>query len=488
MLFLAVDLGSTNTKAALFDEHMACTAMTSVPLGYIRESGFVEFDADVYFDNLLGMIRSLFTSGGAPACELAGITFTGQAESLLILDKGGRPLMNAISWMDERSGAECAALEKRFSKEECYAHTGQLAALPTWPATKILWLRTHRPELFNAAAHYVLLKDYIVYRLTGRLLADRSIATFSFYFDIYENCYWHEMLSFLGVRADQLPPPAEPCTSAGTLLPDIAASLGLPEHTEINIGTLDHFCGMIGTGNIRPGLLSLSTGTVLGLSTMAANPVRRDTGVPMHYGFLPGSYVMLPAAESGGVSLEWLKNACLPNKNFRQIDAVAEQRRPGEVLFLPYLVGANAPEFDLDACGVFYGLRSRHDAFDLALAVMEGVAHLLRKNCDKIQNCGTPIERIFATGGGAKSAVWCQIQADVTGVPVCIPAEKEAALLGAAMIGAVNAGVFPSLADAARQTVRFTRTFYPADGAVYARSHRQFLALYDAMVRIARME
>ncbi len=488
MLFLAVDLGSTNTKAALYDAHMTRVAMDSVPVDYVRENGFVEFDADAYFDSLLDLIRSLFASGGAEARELAGISFTGQAESLLVLGEDGTPLMNAISWMDERSGAECTALEQRFSPEEYYARTGQLAALPTWPATKILWLRAHKPEVFAAAAHYVLLKDYIVYRLTGRLLADRSIATFTFYFDIYQKRYWNEMLSFLGVREGQLPPLAEPCTSAGTLLPPVASLLGVPQNTPVNIGTLDHFCGMIGTGNIRPGLLSLSTGTVLGLSTMAANPVRRDTGVPMHYGFLPDSYVMLPTAESGGVSLEWFKNACLPNADFRQIDEIAEQRRPGEVLFLPYLVGTNAPEFDLDACGVFYGLRSRHDAFDLALAVMEGVAHLLRKNCDKIQAGGTPIERIFATGGGAKSAVWCQIQADVTGVPVCIPAEKEAALLGAAMIGAVNAGVFASFADAAEQCVRFTRTFQPANAAVYAQDHRKFLALYDAMIRISRMD
>lgn len=488
MLFLAVDLGSTNTKAALYDERLTRVAEKSAPVEYVRESGFVEFEADAYFKNLLELMRSLFASGGTDARELAGVTFTGQAESLLVLGGDGRPLTNAISWMDERSGEECAALEKRFSKEEYYARTGQLAVLPTWPATKILWLRAHKPGLFAAAAHYVLLKDYIVYRLTGRLLADRSIATFTFYFDIYEKRYWRDMLSFLGVREDQLPPLTEPCTTAGTLLPEIAAFLGAPENTAVNVGTLDHFCGMIGTGNIHPGLLSLSTGTVLGLSTMASRPVRRDTGVPMHYGFLPDTYVMLPTAESGGVSLEWFRNVCLPGSDFRQIDEIAERRRPGDVLFLPYLVGTNAPEFDRDACGVFYGLRSRHDAFDLALAVMEGVAHLLRKNCDAIRDGGTPIERILATGGGAKSAVWCQIQADVTGLPVCIPAEKEAALLGAAMIGAVSAGTFASFADAVKQTVRFTRTFLPADGGVYARSHRRFLALYDAMIRISRME
>jgi len=488
MLFLAIDLGSTNTKAALYDERMRRLAAQSVPLEYLRADEFVEFDPNVYLNNLLELIRSLFLSGGADPRELISITLTGQAESLLVLDASGRPLMNAISWMDERSQAECAELEAAFPGETCYAHTGQPAALPTWPATKILWLRKHRPEVFSAAAHYVLLKDYIVYRLTGLLAADCSIATFTFYFDIYERRYWPEMLAYLGVSEAQLPPLAEPCESAGTLLPELAATLGLPTNVAVNRGTLDHFCGMIGTGNVRTGLLSLSTGTVLGLSTLAAESAPRDTGIPMHYGFSPGQYVMLPVAESGGVSLEWYKHAFLPNTDFAEIDRVAQERRPGDVLFLPYLVGTNAPEFDRDACGVFFGLRSPHDAFDLALAVMEGVCHLLRKNCDCIRASGTPVERIIATGGGAKSAVWCQMQADVTGIPVCIPAEKEAALLGAAMIGATSAGVFASLADAAEQNIRITRTYEPQPNAIYERKHRQFLALYDAMLAIQRMD
>ncbi|MCE5188068.1 MAG: hypothetical protein LLF75_02625 [Eubacteriales bacterium] len=488
MLFLAIDLGSTNTKAAIYDERMQMLAAQSVPVNYIRAGGFVEFNPDGYVENLLSLIRSLLDSGAFRQDERIRITLTGQAESLVVLHASGKPLMNAISWMDDRSLAECAELEAAFPGETCYAHTGQPAALPTWPATKILWLREHRPDIFSAAAHYVLLKDYVVYRLTGRLVADCSIATFTFYFDIYQRRYWPEMLRFLCISERQLPPLTEPCETAGSLLPEIAETVGLSTCVSVNLGTLDHFCGMIGTGNVREGLLSLSTGTVLGLSTLADKYAPRGTGIPMHYGFLPGQYVMLPVAESGGVSLEWYKHAFLPNTDFAEIDRVAEERRPGDVLFLPYLVGTNAPEFDRDACGAFFGLRSPHDAFDLALAVMEGVCHLLRKNCDRIRASGTPIERIIATGGGAKSAVWCQMQADVTGIPVSIPAEKEAALLGAAMIGATAAGVFTSLADAAERTIRIARTYEPQTNAVSERKYRQFLALYDAMLAIQRMD
>ena len=484
MLFLAVDLGSTNTKAALYDAHMRCIDMQSAAVDYIRKDGFVEFDAEAYLSRVFALIRSI--SAGAASGERIRITLTGQAESLLLLDENNHPLMNAISWMDERSAAECEELEAVFSRDVCYAHTGQPAALPTWPATKILWLRKNKPELFSKVATFALLKDYVVYRLTGRLLADCSIATFSFYFDIYQRAYWSEMLAFLEIQESQLPPLCEPCETVGTLHPDAALALGLAKETSVNNGTLDHFCGMVGTGNVTEGQLSLSTGTVLGLSTLAASPVRRDTGIPMHYGFLPDRYVMLSASESGGVSLEWYKNAFLPDVSYRDIDREAGKRRPSDVLFLPYLVGSNGPEFDPDACGVFYALRGKHDSYDLALSVMDGVCHLLRKNCDHIRNSGTTIERILATGGGAKSALWCQMQADITGIPVCTPAEKEAALLGAAMIGAVSAGVFPSYAAAAEQVVRFSNVFSPRVLEQNERRHRQFVALYDAMILVQR--
>ena len=482
MLFLAVDLGSTNTKAALYDAHMRCIAMQSATVDYIRNGAFVEFEPEAYLARVFELIRSV--SADAKPSEPVCITLTGQAESLLLLDARGVPLMNAISWMDERSIEECSVLESAFSRETGYAHTGQPAALPTWPATKIFWLRQHHPDRFASVAKYVLLKDYVVYRLTGRLAADCSIATFTYYFDIYERRYWPEMLSFLGIFETQLPPLCEPCETIGPLLPEVAAQLSLKCETSVNNGTLDHFCGMIGTGNVTEGQLSLSTGTVLGLSMLAASPVQRNTGTPMHYGFLPNRYVMLSASESGGISLEWYKNAFLPDVSYADIDREAALRYPGDILFLPYLVGSNGPEFDPDACGVFFGLRSKHDNYDLALSVMDGVCHLLRKNCDHIRNSGTAIDRILATGGGAKSAFWCQTQADITGIPVYTPAEKEAALLGAAMIGAVSAGVFPSFAAAAEQVVRFSNAFFPTLSETNERRHRQFIALYDAMINL----
>lgn len=486
MQFIGIDLGSTNIKAAVYDEAFHLLGRESVPVTYVREGAVVEFDAEAYYDNLISMLHRLLTHPGVIRDDVKELVFTGQAETLVILNGEGRAMMRAISWMDERSVAECQELAAQFDGKLCESVTGQQAVLPTWPATKILWLRKHRPELYDRVQTYMLLKDYVVFRLTGKRQADRSIATFSFYFDIYEKTYWPRMLQVLGLRQEQLPTLVEPCTVAGPLTAAAAEQLGLKQTVLVNHGTLDHFTGMIGTGNVKPGGVSLSTGTVMALATMAKAPVTdKNCGIAMHYGFLPDTHVMLPVAESGGVSLEWFRQTCMEGVDYRQLNEILAQRElPTSVIFLPYLVGTNAPEFDRRASGVFFGLRAEHDRFHLAAAVMEGVAFLLRKNCEAMVAKGAELSYIIATGGGAKSDIWCQMQADITGLPVVRPVEMEAACLGAAMIGAVSQGVYGSYAEAAEAAVSMERRFEPRKQPAYERNYRRFCALYRSAVEI----
>lgn len=484
-MYVGIDLGSTNIKAAIYDQNFDLIDRQSRPVNYIRENGFVEFDAAAYCQDLIGLLADMVAKNHAG--DIRQIAFTGQAESLIVLDRQGRPMMNAISWMDERSVEECEELGKQFSPEICEAVTGQMAVLPTWPATKILWLKHNRPEIYENAACYMMLKDYIVYCLTGEMKADMSIATFSFYFDIYNKVYWKEMLAAIGVSESQLPQLAEPCTVAGALLPEVAQQTGLSTQTKVNVGTLDHFAGMVGTGNIQPGGITLSTGTVMALAAMCGKPAPRSCGIAMHYGFLPDTYVMLPVAESGGVSLEWFRRTCMPGMDYAKIDEILAERKPNELLFLPYLVGTNAPEFDSEANGVFWGLRQEHDACDMAGAVMEGVSFVLRKNCDYIAKNGVTPTAIIATGGGAKSPIWCQMQADITGLPVRIPKEKEAACLGAAMIAAVSDGHFASFDEAAASCVTMQHQYEPNPTERTERKYRRFCALYRAALEINKI-
>lgn len=477
-MYIGIDLGTTNIKAAAYDEGLKLIGRASMPVEYVREKGFIELDAEKYFDKLLSLLRGLIRGR-----DIREIALTGQAETLICLDTEGRPLMNAISWMDERSAKFCSRLQSLFSQDEIEAVTGQLSVLPTWPATKILWLKSERPDIFQKTDKFILLKDYIVYRLTGVMAADMSIATFTLYFDIYKKRYWPEMLSELGISEKRLPKLAEPCTEAGQLLGTVAERLGVSKKARVSIGTLDHFAGMIGTGNIAPGSVTLSTGTVMALAVMAGGSEAGRRGIAMHYGFIPDTYAMLPVAESGGASLEWFKNACMPGSSYAEIDKIVSERAENDIIFLPYVVGTNAPEYDDKATGVFWGLRQEHDSYDMAGAIMEGVSMLLRKNCEMIRAGGAELSSIIATGGGAKSRLWCQLQANATGLRVRVPEESEAATLGAAMIAAACDGAFADLAEAAAK-VRFKEEFIPRASELAGRKYRRFCELYSLSLRL----
>lgn len=481
-LFIGVDLGSTNIKVALYNEAFQMCKCLSHPVEYLRDGGVVEFDALDYCENLTRMLSQLLD--GQDGTALRRISFTGQAESLVCAGADGKPLMNAISWMDERSTEECEILSKQFSLEMVYKTTGQMEICPTWPATKILWLKKNKPDVYENTTTYMLLKDYVVFYLTGIKMADMSIATFSLYFDIYNKCYWKEMLSAIGVAENQVPALAEPCTDAGVLLPEIAERIGAGREAVVNIGTLDHFAAMVGTGNIKPGGINLSMGTVMALATMAPDRSKLGENVAVHYGFLPDTYVLLPVAASGGVSLEWFRRTCMPQVDYGELNRVLAQRGTTQLLFLPYLVGTNAPEFDANATGVFWGLRQGNDAFDMARAVMEGVAFLLRKNCQSLKDADLPCDSILAVGGGTKSTIWCQMWADISGIPVKIPQEQEAACLGAAMIGAVAEGLFENYAAAVDTCVAVKEEYIPNPCACYEEKYRKFCALYEATLNI----
>ena len=486
--YIAIDLGTTNVKTAVYDDTFELKGIKGLTVEYDRANGYCEFDIEVYCGLVFRTIAEFIDEGVIGKGSVSRIILTGQAESLIVLDEDMKPLMNAISWMDERSLDECEFLKSVFSFEEYYGKTGQTSIIPTWPATKILWLKNNHPEIYAEIKYYVLLKDYVAYRLTGVLSADRSIATFSFYFDIWDKCYWPEMCEALGVSTTQLPPLIEPCTDIGPLTPGAAALCGLSETTIVNNGTLDHFTGMIGVGNIEPGTISLSTGTVMALATMTmASDVKAGT-MALHYGFLPDTYVYIMVSESGGSSLEWYRDQFLPEMSFEQInDRLKTKDISDDVLFLPYVVGVNSPEYDNKASGLFFGLRAKHDRLDLAYSVMEGVAILLAKNVDALLGEGLPVKKVIATGGGAKSNLWCGLQADATGIPIQIPRDKEASCLGAVIIGTVADKTFTDYKAAVDKAVGFEKTFQSNPNEKLKLKRKQFDLLYDAMIEAARL-
>lgn len=488
---IAIDLGTTNIKVAAYSDQLAPAGLESHTVAYDRNGDMVEFDPEAYFGTIVDLVavcreNSAGALGGGPV----RIVLTGQAESLVVVGGDMRPLRKGISWLDMRSRKECADLTERFGRDACYAITGQPEIIPTWPLTKILWLRRNEPDLFGRVAKFLLLKDYVLLRLTGECVGEHSIYPFSCYFDIGKKNYWDDALAYCGVSPGQLPELAPPCSDVGELLPEIVSATGLPPGSVANAGTLDHFAGMIGTGNVVEGMVSESAGTVSSIATFVRDPFASTARIPVYCGPFENSYIYLPVCESGGISLEWFRNSFLSDLSFKDIDTACASRDPASrLVFLPYLTGVNPPEFDANATGVFYGAGIQHDKYDFALAIMYGVACLLRKNIDFFKETGIRVDRILSTGGGAKSALWSRIKADVCNLPVVIPENQEAPCLGAAIIGVVTAGAFPDYATAIASAVRLKTIYTPVTNRnIFEEKYQNFRALYEALSPVfARM-
>lgn len=483
MGFISIDLGTTNIKAILFTDDLEQVFEISETVKYIKTGKYVEFSAEKYANNVLGLIKRCKDKLSDKSDHIRTIVLTGQAESLVVIDKNGKPLRNGISWLDMRSEKECEELQSVFDQEKSYRITGQVSIIPTWPITKILWIKKNEPGIYNNVYKFLLLKDYIQYILTEKIVGEYSIYNFTYYFDIEKKEYWTEILDYCDIKPEQLPQLIEPCTDIGSISTNAAETIGIDTETTVNVGTLDHFAGMIGTGNIREGIISESTGTVLSIATLLKEPFFSNEKIPCHYGPFKNSYVLLSVCESGGISLEWYKTKFIEEKSFVEIDKILESRNTfNNLIFLPYITGVNAPEYNGEMRGVFYGINLNHDKYDFAAAVMEGVSHLLKKNINLFEKTGINTSEIISTGGGAKSRYWTQIKADVTDYKIAIPENQEAACFGAAIIAAVAGNIFSSYEDAVIKTVSIKHYVKPQTEQTlknyYSKKHKIFNQLY----------
>lgn len=485
MYYISIDLGTTNIKVCCYDKELNTLATKSKNVEYNRQGNdIVEFDAEEYYQIVASKIEECCIDAKlSKPYPITEIILTGQAESLVCLNKDGKPIRPAISWLDNRSKKECEELKKQFPPEICYPITGQPEIIPTWPITKILWLKHNEKELFDSVWKYILIKDYIIYRLTNQFAGEYSIYNFSHFFDIKNKCFWKEELDYVGVSIEQLTNLVEPQTIVGSLTQEASEITGMDINTKVNVGALDHFCGMIGTGNCVDGMISESAGTVLSIATSVSNPdFNAKERIPLHYGAFKDKYVYLPVCESGGISMEWFKNNFLKDISYDELNKQLETKDlSNSLLFMPYIAGTNAPEFNINAKGMFYGINASQDRYDFALAVMEGVSYLLKKNVDLIcKNTGKP-KTIISSGGGAKSAIWCQLKADITGCEIAIPENEEACCLGAAIIGAVDSKAYSNFDEAINKCVKIKKVYYPKDKELLCDKYKLFIDIYNSI-------
>ena len=483
---IALDLGTTNIKAGIYDNKLNEISIYSDKVNYKNAKPFVEFDPEEYWQNCRDIIRKNIEKSKIDPKNISSLALTGQAETLVMIDKNNEVLGDAISWMDNRSTDECEYLKKTFNSEESYIITGQPEIITTWPITKILWIKRNQESRFKKVCKYLLLKDFIVFKLTGRIVTEFSVSSFTYYLDIINKRYWKDIIDYVGVDQEQLPLLEEPGKNIQGHVPEAAKDLNLNSDLIVNIGMLDHFSGMIGVGNIEHGILSESTGTVMAIATILKKPDKKLFPIPFHYGPFKDNYSLLPVCESGGICFEWFKDNFYPDKGFKEIDLEIEEspkyEKNDRLTFLPYILGANSPEYNNNIKGIFYGITINHKRYDFARSVLEGISFLLKKNIDFLSKNGLEVKKIISMGGAAKSELWNKMKADIIQQKIHIPYYKESTLYGASILAA--AGLHNSSVDKILKNIKLSSKEMQPDANkrdYYHDSYELFSKLYEKL-------
>ena len=383
-----------------------------------------------------------------PLQEKQGIT-------VVPVDKALNPLCNALSWLDVRAEEETAPIIEDVGFDAMFLHTGKpVDACYTLP--KILWLKKHRPEIFENAWKFLMPMDYLIGKLTGKCVTDHSMASGTLFYDIKELCWSDKVLNYYGIPAEKLPELCWSQEAVGTVLPEVAAELGLDENCVVAVGAQDQKCAAFGVG-LDNETMTISLGTAAAIEkrwSEAKTEVNKGVG---WCGYVePGTWVTEGVINTAGTCLRWARDMLFPGEGYDTInkEALEARERGSSVMFYPYLGGPSCPDFYPESQGCFYGVNLATRRGDFALAVMEGIAFQIRILLEAMDAYGT-VNTLSLFGGGANSDLWCQIIADATGMRIQIPETTEAAAAGAARLAAIAAGdPMPALC--------FSKTYEPS--------------------------
>jgi xylulokinase len=492
-LILSVDLGTTAVKVALFSKSGELMALSTREYSLITpKTSVVEGDAKTYWDSFKQGILELKTKHSFSVENVRALGISAQGETLFFLDEKGVPLRNAIVWMDNRALEEAERLTAEFTNEACYKVTGQVSFDPCWPAAKILWLRKNEPELFRKTATFALIEDYFIYKMTGKRVSEGSLLCSTVYWDITTKRWWKEMLAFLEISESRLPEIREPGEAVGPILPEVAAELGLTPGTTVCTGALDQAAGAIGVGNIAEGIFSENIGAALAICSPVRKPTFHESRImPIHYFGIPDIY-MMHSFTTGGMVLRWFRDVfCDMEKTVSGMiggdsydllsrEAALVPAGCEGLIMLPHLNGSMAPDVNPKAKGVFCGFTLKHQKSHFIRAIMEALGYLVRRNIEALGSIGIEIGEIRSLGGGARSAVWNQIKADITGRPLVTMQCPEAASLGAAILAGKAVGMYSDIVDACGKMIKVAGRFVPdpACRKIYDRSYEHYKQLF----------
>ena len=499
-MYLTFDVGTTSVKTALFDRHgrLLAKAIKDYSLASLQADWY-EVEPQVYWDAVLSGFQETLAAAGVDPRKVSAISGCSQGETVVFLDERDQAVRPAIVWIDNRAKAETQELRGRISTEEFYRKTGCTEIEPTWSVLKVQWVKNHEAEALRRTRKLLLVADYIDYRLTGVSSTTPTLSQSTGFIDIHTGAYWSDTVEPLGIR-EKLPKIVAVGSIVGPIKPALAEELGLSPEVVVVKGAMDQTMSTIGAGNVAPGVVTETTGTALAIGVTAedSGPIQRH-----HLSYQPhgiaGRYLILPYAQTSGILYKWFRNtfgaeevraAGNPEAAYGALNRLAAEAPPGSagLVLLPFFAGANIPENDMNARGVWYGLTLAHDKRHFARSIQESVGFMLRRILEVITAAGIPIEEVRCMGGAARSDLWLQIKADICGLPMVRMKEEETSTLGCAVLAAVAVGDYRDPTEAVEAMVSLGERFEPRaePRAAYERAYALYAELYDSLKPVFR--
>ena len=488
---LSIDVGTTSIKVGLFQSDGKMKVMSTQEYGLLTpSSNIVELPADVYWASLCKGVREALDESEVHPESILALSLSSQAETLICLDDKGKVLRNAIVWLDTRAEEESREIAENFSPELLYEVTGLPEMSPVWPAPKILWLKKNEADTFDQTSKFLIVKDYLIWKLTKEFSTEPTESSSTFYLRLKEKDWWDEMLDFIGIKRYQLPPILPSYEVVGSISPETKSDLGLSTNTKVIAGSMDQMAAALGAGNIKPGMITENTGTALAVVATVDGPIYDpQRKVPCAPHCVPGMFVLYPYAETSGIVLKWFRDTFPQDVggkgNYGELLELASHIAPGAegLLALPHFTGTACPDFNPQARGAFVGISFKHKRAHFVRALVESVAFMLRENLDLLKGLSIPVKEVRSLGGAAKSDVWLKIKADVLNTPIEVPECSEAASLGAAILAGVGAGVFSDISQAVKEGVKIQKSLDPEPDnvAIYEKVYQDYLSLYQKL-------
>ena len=487
MPVLGIDIGTGGSRALLLDDDgtlLASATADHAPFTSPR-TAWAEQDPGDWWRACQQAVRAVLTESGVAADAIACVGLSGQMHGAVLLGADGGVLRPSLIWCDQRTDAECRWLDETIGRERLL-HLTSNPALTNFTLTKFLWIRTHEPEVWSRVRHVLLPKDYVRFRLSGEYAIDVADASGTLMLDVARRCWSHEMLDATEIDPRVLPAVFESPAICARVSRDAAALTGIPAGTPIVAGAGDQTAGAIGMGITRPGAVSATIGTS-GVVFAATDRPATDPKGRLHTfcHAIPGRWHVMGVTQAAGLSLRWFRDQVMSGAgdavSYDQLTAEAARVPPGAdgVLWAPYLMGERTPHCDPNARAALVGLAASHGRGHIVRALLEGVAFSLRDTFSIFSELGVPVERIRLGGGGSRSALWRQIQADVYGHAVDTASADEGAAYGAAILAAVGIGLWPTVDAACDALTRGAAETLPQPEVVTLMNER-----YDAYRRL----